>query len=166
MRVTIEKLDRSHDLEDFDCGEDVLNSFLIRHALQSQRANASQTYVGVVDDEVVGFYSLTVGDISYDDAPERVTKGLAKHPVPIMLLARLAISTRWQGQGAGAGLIRDAMRRTLQAAEIAGIRALIVHARDDSAKRFYEHFNFVPLPSEELHLYQLLKDIRRALSAN
>jgi len=166
MRVTIEKLDRSHDLEDFDCGEDVLNSFLIRHALQSQRANASQTYVGVVDDEVVGFYSLTVGDISYDDAPERVTKGLAKHPVPIMLLARLAISTRWQGQGAGAGLIRDAMRRTLQAAEIAGIRALIVHAKDDSAKRFYEHFNFVPLPSEELHLYQLLKDIRRALSAN
>lgn len=163
-RFTIEKLDGNHAVETFDCGEEALNNFFVRHALQSQRANASQTYIGLADGDVIGFYSLAVGQIEHEDAPARVTKGLAHHPVPIMLLARLAIDTRWQGRGAGAGLLKDAMRRTLQAADIAGIRALVVHAKDDSARRFYEHFDFVSLPSEDRHLYQLIKDLRRSAS--
>jgi GNAT superfamily N-acetyltransferase len=102
-----------------------------------------------------------VGQVALEDAPERLTKGLANHPVPITLLARLATDRRWQGQGVGKALLRDAMLRTLQAAEIAGIRGLAVHAKDEGPRGFYELFNFVPSPSDALHLFVLLKDVRR-----
>jgi len=98
-----------------------------------------------------------------DDAPERLKKGLARHPVPIMLLARLAIAASWHGQGLGSGLLKDAMLRTLQAAEIAGIRAFAVHAKDHAARAFYERFDFVPSPSDPYHLFRLLKDVRAVL---
>jgi GNAT superfamily N-acetyltransferase len=99
--------------------------------------------------------------VTLEDAPERLTKGLAKHPVPIMLPARLATDLLWQGKGVGKALLRDAMQRTLQAADIAGIRALAVHAKDDGARRFYEHFDFVPSPTDPMHLFVLLKVVRR-----
>jgi GNAT superfamily N-acetyltransferase len=158
----IEKLARSHPVDGFDCGQEALNRFLIRYALTNQLANASQTYVGLADDAVIGFYTLVVGEVAYDDASERLRKGLARHPVPIMILARLAVDRRWQGKGAGAGLLKDAMRRTLQAADIAGIRAFVVHAKDETAQRFYHHFDFVPSPTDPLHLYLLVKDLHRA----
>jgi len=153
-------LERSHAIDAFDCGREALNRFLIRYALQNQQAGASQTYVALVDQELVGYYSLVVGQVEYNDAPERLTKGLARHPVPIMLLARLAVSISWQGKGLGAGLLKDAMLRTLQAADIAGIRAFAVHAKDDEARAFYEHFDFVPSLGDPYHLFRLLKDIR------
>lgn len=156
----IEKLTRRHAVENFDCGEEALNRFLVRFALPNQQANASQTYVGLSDDALIGFYTLVVGEVRYDDAPERLTKGLARHPVPIMLLARLAVDTRWQGKGVGAGLLRDAILRTLQAADIAGIRAFAVHAKDDQARAFYRHFGFVESPTDPLHLFALMKDLR------
>jgi GNAT superfamily N-acetyltransferase len=156
----IEKLERSHAIDAFDCGREALNRFLIRYALQNQQAGASQTYVALVDREIVGYYSLVVGQVEYNDAPERLTKGLARHPVPIMLLARLAISISWKGMGLGAGLLKDAMMRTVQAADIVGIRAFAVHAKDDEARAFYEHFDFVPSPGDPYHLFRLLKDIR------
>jgi predicted N-acetyltransferase YhbS len=112
---------------------------------------------------VVGYYTLVVGQVEYDGAPERLKKGLARHPVPIMLLARLAIATSWQGKGLGSGLLKDAMLRTLQAADIAGIRAFAVHAKDDSAKAFYERFDFLPSSTDPYHLFRLMKDIRSAL---
>jgi predicted N-acetyltransferase YhbS len=90
-----------------------------------------------------------------------VSKGLARHPIPIMLLARLAVSSAWQGRGLGAGLLKDAMRRSLQAADIAGIRAFAVHAKDERARDFYEHVGFIPSPTDPLHLYLLIKDIRQ-----
>ena len=161
----IEKLDRSHTLDEFDCGSEALNRFLIRHALQSQQAGASQTYVGLADGQVVGYYTLVVGQVGYNDAPERLTKGLARHPVPIMLLARLAVAASMQYQGLGQGLLKDAMLRTLQAAEIAGIRAFAVHAKDDQARFFYEHFDFVPSPTDPYHLFRLLKDVRVLLKS-
>ena len=161
----IEKLRRDHPLDSFSCGRDALDRFLHRHALNSQQANASQTYLGLHDGEVIGFYSLVVGEVAHADAPERLTKGLARHPVPIMLLARLAVSRAWQGRGIGAGLLKDAMRRTLQAADIGGIRALAVHAKDESARRFYAHFGFVPAPTDPLHLFILLKDLRPLAAA-
>ena len=125
----IEKLARRHPVESFDCGQPVLNRFLARFALASQQANASQTYLGLADGEIVGFYTLVVSEVAYTDAPERLTKGLARHPVPLMLLARLAVSVAWQGRSVGAGLLKDAMRRTLQVAEMVGIRALAAHAK-------------------------------------
>lgn len=156
----IEKLNRCHAVDAFDCGEGALNRFLIRFALPNQQANASQTYLGFADDVVIGFYTLVVGEVRYDDAPERLIKGLARHPVPIMLLARLGVSVEWQGKGVGAGLLRDAVLRTLQAADIAGIRALAVHAKDDAARSFYRRFDFVESPTDPLHLFALIKDLK------
>jgi GNAT superfamily N-acetyltransferase len=140
-----------------------LNRFLSRHALQDQQAEASQTYIALADEKVVGYYTLVVGEVAFESAHERLTKGLARYPVPIMLLARLAIETSWQGKGLGSGLLKDAMQRTMQAADIAGIRAFAVHAKDDEAKSFYEHFGFTPLPSDPYHLFRLLKDLRKVL---
>jgi GNAT superfamily N-acetyltransferase len=161
-KFRIEKLTKEHALVNFDCGQDALNRFLIRHALQSQQANAAQTYLGIADETVIGFYSLAVGHVLFEDAPERLTKGIARHPVPIMLLARLGVRVDWAGRGIGKGLLRDATQRTMQAADIAGIRALAAHAKDESARQFYEHFDFIPSPTDPMHLYLLMKDLRRA----
>ncbi len=157
----IEKLDRSHAVDAFDCGEPALTRFLTRFSLPSQLSNAAATYVGLADDQVIGFYSLVVGEVQYEGAPERLIKGLAHHPVPLMLLARLAVDQSWQGRGIGAGLLKDAMLRTLQAADIAGIRALAVHAKDEGARAFYQHFDFIDSSSDPLHLFLLIKDLRR-----
>ncbi len=162
-QVRIEKLNRSHPVKKFDCGMEALNRFLIRYALQSQQSEASQTYIAIVGEEIAGYYTLAVGQVEYQDAPQRLTKGLARHPVPIMLLARLAVAVAWQGKSLGAALLKDAMQRTLRAADIAGIRAFAVHAKDEQARAFYEHFDFVPSPTDPYHLFRLLKDIRSLL---
>jgi GNAT superfamily N-acetyltransferase len=159
----IEKLRRDHTLDSFDCGQEALNRFLVRYAFQNQQAEASQTYLALAGNEVAGFYTLVVAQVEYDDAPRRLAKGLAKHPIPLMLLARLAVATTWQGKGLGSGLLKDAMLRTLQAADIAGIRAMAVHAKDDAARTFYERFGFVPAPTDPYHLLILLKDVRALL---
>jgi GNAT superfamily N-acetyltransferase len=164
VKLGIEKLTRQHAVAGFDCGNEALNRFLHRFALSNQQANASQTYLGLADDTVVGFYTLVVGEVSFGGAPTRLTKGLARHPVPIMLIARLAVSGDWRGKGLGSGLLKDAMLRTLNAADIAGIRALAVHAKDDTARAFYEHFEFLPSPSDPLHLFVLIKDLVRIVS--
>ncbi len=157
----IEKLRPDHVIEDFDCGREELNRYLVRYAWQNQQAGAGQTYVGLVGDAVVGYHTLAVGYATQQEAPARLTKGLARHPVPIMLLARLAVDRRWHGQGIGKALLRDAMQRTLQAADIAGIRAFAVHAKDEEARNFYQKFDFVPSPTDPMHLFVLLKDVRR-----
>ncbi|QEH38137.1 Acetyltransferase (GNAT) family protein [Aquisphaera giovannonii] len=159
--LRIEKLRPDHALEGFDCGSEELNRFLIRFALANQRAEAAQTYVAVSGSIVVGYHSLAVAEVAFDDAPDRLRKGLARHPIPIMLLARLAVATSWQGRGLGGGLLKDAMRRTLQAADIAGIRAFAVNAKGEAARAFYEHFGFIASPTDPLHLFLLIKDIRR-----
>jgi GNAT superfamily N-acetyltransferase len=160
----VEKLRRDHPLADFDCGRHELNQYLARYAFQNQQAGAAQTYIGFDREDIVGFYTLAVGHVTHTDAPERLTKGLARHPVPIMLLARLAVDHRWQGNGVGKALLRDAMQRTLQAADIAGIRAFAVHAKDESAKRFYQRFDLISSASDPMHLFILLKDLRRAIA--
>jgi len=165
MNLHVEKLQRAHAVQGFDCGHEALNRFLIRYALLNQQAGASQTYLALADAEVVGYYTLVVGQVEHEGAPERLKKGLARHAVPIMLLARLAIAKHWQGKGLGSGLLKDAMLRTLQAADIAGIRAFAVHAKDAHAKAFYERFDFIASPSDPAHLFRLLKDIRAALKA-
>jgi GNAT superfamily N-acetyltransferase len=157
----VEKLRRDHVLDAFDCGQPDLNAWLIKYALHNQSASSAQRYVGLVNESVVGYYSLAVGQVEYSGASERLHKGLARHPVPIVLLARLAVHKEWQGKGVGRALLRDAILRTLQASEIAGIRVLVVHAKDDAAKRYYEQFDFVSSPTDPLHLFVLLKDLRK-----
>ncbi len=164
MTRKTEKLQRDHAVEAFDCSNKDLNRFLQQYALLNQNNGASQTYVGLADQAIIGYYSLAVGSVEYEKAPERVIKGLAHHSIPIMLLARLAVDHHWQKKGIGAALLKDAMLRTLQAADIAGIRAFVVHAKDDVAKGFYEHFDFLPSPSDPLHLFILLKDVRKIAS--
>lgn len=159
--LRIEKLRREHAVEGFDCGREELNRFLARYALINQQASAAQTYVALSGDAVVGYYSLAVGEVTYAGASELLRKGLARHPIPIILLARLAVSLTRQGHGIGSGLLKDAMRRTVQSAEIAGIRALAVHANDDSARAFNAHFDFVPSLTDPLHLFLLVKDLKR-----
>ncbi len=156
----IEKLQRAHDVEAFDCGQPELDRFLVRHALQAQRMNSSQTYVGLSGKTVIGFYTIVAGEVRHADAPGRVVKGMPRHPIPLLVLARLAVHSEWQGRGVGAGLLLDALERTLQAADIIGARALAVHAKDDSAAAFYRHFGFMPSPTDKRHLFMLIKDIR------
>lgn len=156
----VEKLGTDHDLTRFDCGKEPLNRFLRRFALINQRANSAQTYVVCCEAKiVVGYHSLAVGAVEPAAAPVRVVKGLARQPVPVMLLARLAVDKSAQRAGLGKALLKDALLRTAQAADIAGIRALLVHAKDEEAKAWYEKFDFEPSPTDPLHLFLLMKDL-------
>ena len=157
----VEKLRADHELIAFDCGKEELNRFLHRFALANQQANSTQTYVACRDKAVVGYYSLTVGAVSHAAAAERVRKAMPRYPISVMILARLAVDARQAGQGLGKALLKDALLRTAQAADIAGIRALLVHAKDDDAKAFYEHFDFEPSPTDPYHLFLLMKNIQR-----
>ena len=150
-------------VDTFDCGSPPFNLFPQRYALVNQKANSAQTYVCCQADKVVGFYSLAVGSVTLEDAPHRVTKGLARHPVPVMILARLAVDMTHQRKGLGQALLKDALLRTAQAADIAGIRCLLVHAKDDAARRWYESWDFEPSPTDPYHLFLMLKDLKAML---
>ena len=158
---SVEKLRLDHDTEPFNCGKEELNRFLKRFALGNQRASISRTYVTAPGGVVAGYYSISVGGIEHRVAPERVSKGLARHLVPVMILARLAVDLREQGHGIGKRLLRDALTRTVQAADIAGIRALFVSAKDVEAQAFYQHFNFDPSSSDPYQLFLMMKDLKK-----
>ncbi|MFZ5610107.1 MAG: GNAT family N-acetyltransferase [Pseudomonadota bacterium] len=160
----VEKLDAGHETETFDCGKGPLDRFLQRFALTNQKAGSAQTYVACRGGRrVVGYYSLTVGSVEHADAPGRIRKGQPRHLIPVMLLARLAVDKTEQGRGLGRALLKDALLRTAQAADIAGIRALIVHAKNDEARAWYEAFDFEPSPTDPCHLFLLMKDLRALL---
>ena len=159
----VRKLAATDHVDAFDCGQVALNQFLQRHALVNQKANSAQTYVCCHADAVVGFYSLAVGSVAPQAAPERVIKGLARHPVPVMILARLAVDSAHQSKGLDQALLRDALLRTAQAADIAGIRCLLVHAKDDTARQWYASWEFEPSPTDPYHLFLLLKDLKSLL---
>ena len=120
-----EPLSAQHRLEGFDCGKPALNDWLLRHARQAQGSGSAKAFVVTDDDRVAGYLSLTVGQIDTLDAPERIRKGMGQYPVPVVILARLAVSEQDQGRGIGVGLLQDAVRRTMLIAEQAGIRAML-----------------------------------------
>jgi len=160
-------LSKEHNTSDFDCGKEPLNRYLKQHAAGNQAGGAARTYV-VVDESfgpnaVAGYYSLTPAAVTLQEAPERVRKGQAQHPVPCILLARLAVDLRCHGRGLGRSLFRDALLRALSAHEQIGGRAFLVHAMDEEARRFYERYGMLPSPSDPLHLFLLFKDIRNLL---
>ena len=123
---------------EFDCGVEELNSYLQKHAYQAQAGDGARTYVACHGSKIAGYYTLAYGSVTFESAPKRAVKGLSRHPVPVMLLARLAVSQECAGKGLGAELLKDAFLRTLSAADIAGLRAVVVDAKDDKAKSFYE----------------------------
>lgn len=156
-----EPLGAQHRLDDFDCGQPALNDWLLRHARQAQGSGSAKTFVVADDDRVAGYFSLTVGQIDTLDAPDRIRKGMAQYPVPVVILARMAVSTHHQGRGIGFGLLQDAIRRTMLIADQAGIRAMLTHPIDEEAARFYTRFGFIASPLREQQLLLLLKDARR-----
>jgi GNAT superfamily N-acetyltransferase len=156
----VRKLLATDQVDAFDCGQAALNQFLQRYALVNQKANSAQTYVCCHDDVVVGFYSLAIGSVDPEAAPSGVMKGLARHPVPVMILARLAVDEAHQRKGLGQALLKDALLRTAQAADIAGIRCLLVHAKDDAARQWYESWEFEPSLTDPYHLFLMLEDLK------
>lgn len=158
---SVEKLRREHMLDVFDCGKEELNRFLKHQAWTSRQSHSAQIYVLAKDLKVLGYYSLAAGSVTHDEATERVKKGQARHPIPVILLARLALDVSVHGKGLGAALLKDALLRTAQAADTIGARALLVHAKDESARAFYEHFDFEPSPSDPYHLLLIMKDLLR-----
>lgn len=159
-----EPLQGRHRVADFDCGSPELNTYLIRHALPNHQAGAAKTFVATAGDLVAGYYSLAASQVIHASASDRLKKGLSSHPIPVVLLARLAVDVRWQGRKLGLALLKDAILRVLVASEGIGVRALLVHAKDDQARASYERFGFEPLPEHPLHLVLLLKDAKRQLS--
>ena len=156
-------------LDGFDCGKSSLNEWLARHARQANAGGSARTFA-VIDDlggrhQVVGYYSLTVGQVDTLVVPERFRKGMGQYPIPVVLLARFAVDRRHQGQGIGPGLLRDAIARALTISEQAGVRAMMTHPLDADATSFYLKFGFVPSPAGEGMLLLLLKDAQRLLRA-
>ena len=157
-----EKLTSDHDLASFDFGEPALDDWLRRRALKNEESGASRTYVVRAGDRVAGYYSLAVGAVAHAESAGRIKRNMPD-PVPVMILGRLAVDTAFHGQGIGAGLLRDAVLRTLQAAEIAGIRAMLVHAISDGAKRFYEKYGFRASPVDPMTVMITLAEAERML---
>ena len=157
-----EHLTPDHDLAAFDSGVSALDDWLKRRALANEEAGGSRTYVVCAGGRVVGYYALATGGVAQAAATGRVRRNMPD-PVPVMVLGRLAVDQTYRGRGLGAGLLRDAILRTLQAAELGGIRAILVHAISDEAKRFYERHGFVSSAVDPMTLMITLADAERAL---
>ena len=161
----VEALNKLHDLSRFDCGvHESLNLWLKKFALQNQASDSALTYVVHRNRVAVGYYSISAGSTSKAEATPRAAQGLANHPIPVSLLGRLAVDKQEQGRGLGRALLKDALVRMEQAADILGIRAVLVHAIDEPARKFYERFEFEPCQDDPLHMMLLMKDLRKQLN--
>jgi GNAT superfamily N-acetyltransferase len=146
-----QKLLAEHNVSNFDCGEPALNEWLHKRSKHNEQQGASRTYVVCKNQEIVGYYYLAVGAVAHEVVPKAWRRNMPD-PIPVMLLGRLAVDLRFQGCGIGNGLLKDALLRTLKASEIAGMRALLVHAISPQAKNFYQARGFIPSPVGELTL--------------
>ncbi len=156
-------LNKSHNITDFDCGVTVLNNFLKNYARQNIQNYSARTFVATRGNFVVGYYTLVAASVEHSSVPPRINKGLGKYPIPVILLARLAVDISEQGQGLGKALLKDALSRCLSVTENIGARAILVHAKDDKARQFYQKYGFEVSPADEYHLYLLIKDIEKTL---
>lgn len=157
-----ESLAAQHRLDGFDCGKPALNDWLLRHARQAQGSGTAKTFVVAEDDgRVAGYFSMTVGQVDMLEAPERIRKGMGQYPLPLVILARLAVSVMDQRRGIGFGLLQHAISRAMLIAEQAGVRTMLTHPIDQEAAQFYARFGFIASPLREQQLLLLLKDARR-----
>ena len=160
----VEPLTANHDVSQFDCGSEAQTTWLRKHGLQAHQADTAKVYVicrrGTM--EVAGYYAMSAGAVSHDHVPPRLTKGIGRYPVPIVLLARLGVDVRNQGKGLGSELVRDALLQSALVADRIGVRALLIHAETDDAATFYRRISpaFEPSPTDPLHLVLLMKDLR------
>ena len=157
--ITIERISSHHDRRDFDCGVDVLNSYLLKYSSQHERKGIGRTYVAVEDGDtrVLGYYTISSSGVAFDVVPEN----LPRYPVPVALLGRLAVDTTARRRRLGETLLIHALRSAQRAARIVGIYAVIVNALDESARAFYLKYGFQELTDDRLHLYLPMKTIER-----
>jgi GNAT superfamily N-acetyltransferase len=152
----------AHAIDAFNSGYATLDDWLKRHALLNQESGASRTYVIEADGRVVGYFALAAGSVIASEAPGKIRRNMPD-PVPVMILGRLAIDKDWQGRGLGSDLLREAVMRTVQVAGIAGVRAIVVHAIDGSAAKFYERAGFVASPHRPLTYFKSIHPLTRKL---
>lgn len=162
----LERLTADHDTSEFDCGSEAQTNWLRKHALQAQAAETSAVYVLSLagSRRVVCYFALAAGSVEPSEAPERVTKGAGRYRIPVVLLARLGVDLGEQGRGLGKALMKEVLLRTSEAAGTVGARALLIHAESEAARSFYQHLaEFEPSPTDSLHLYLLMKDLRATI---
>ena len=163
----VEPISPDHDTQSVDCGSEAQTTWLVRHALQAHQAHSAKVYVVCRNGSraVVGYYALAAGSIEHASAPPRLTKGVGRYPVPVVILTRLGVDLNEQGRGLGSALVRDALFQVALIAERIGVRALLIHAETLDAAAFYQAIDpgFEPSPTDPLHLILLTKDLRRAI---
>lgn len=153
-------LDGTHDLTQFSCGKPEMDDWLVQYALTNQALNATRTFVTCEAKVVRGYFSLAPSSIEFANVPARISRGLGRYPVPVILLARLAVDERFQGKRVGESLLLEALQRSLQASQAIGGVAVLVHALDDDARSFYEKYDFEQSPTNPYHLLLLMSDIQ------
>lgn len=157
-------LELSQDCSAFNCGEAELNDWLRRHALSSGKSGGARTFVAVDPSNcVIAYYAIAAQSVVAGSAPVRLRKGMPRHPIPVLLIARLAVDQNFKGMGLGAGLLKNALLRCLNASGEVGVRAVIVDAKNEAARSFYEYYDFEVFPENPKRLYLLIKDMRKNL---
>lgn len=163
----VEPIAADHEVAEFDCGSEAQTGWLRQHALQAHRSDTAKVYVICPGGarRVAGYYALAAGSVAHDLAPPRLTKGIGRYPIPVVVLTRLGVDLRDQGQGLGSELVRDAILQTSLVARKIGIRALLIHAETVEAAQFYRRIStaFVASPADPQDLMLLMKDLRRTL---
>lgn len=161
------KLESIDSLQGFSCGRAELDDWLIRFAFINQSNGMSMVFVCEIEGEIAAYYALSAGQVGHESAPQRTIKGVANHPIPVVILTRFAVDLKFQGMGLGRAMLRDLLIRTSNlASDEIGVRALLIHAKDENSRAFYlAHAEFEPSPTDPLHLFLLMKDLRRAILA-
>ncbi len=159
----LERLDAHHELTGFDSGNAESDGWLRRHALAAQQMDSARTFMLTRDHRILGYFSLTMGSVLRADAPSRLVRGLPAYPMGMVLLARLAVAREEHGQGLGALLLAEALRKALAAGEAAAVRLVVVDAVDEAAAVFYERHGFVRASEHLLRLHRGMKDIRASV---
>jgi GNAT superfamily N-acetyltransferase len=154
-------IEASDSVDEFSCGEPSLDDYLTRRALANDLAGASRCYVATREGRVVGYYALAVGSVLHADVAGKYRRNMPD-PIPVVLLSRLAVDTKEQGNGLGKHLLLDAIYRSFEVARVAGVRAILVHALHEQARDFYLRYDFEPSPTDPLHLLLLIKDAATA----
>lgn len=164
-RTRFTLLTDEHDVSGFDCGSEQLNVWLIRHALASHRADIARTFVLLDGETVAGYVSLTTGSAQHEEMPRRFARGMPRHRIPTILVARLAVDRRFQRRQLGTRLLAEALRRAVAASDAAAARVVVVDAIDEHAAGFYRERGFVASPEDPLRLFRKLSDIRRTIES-
>jgi GNAT superfamily N-acetyltransferase len=155
-----EPLSETHRTAEFACGRPELDNWIREHALEAQNAHTARVFVIHEHNVVVGYYAIVAASVTRQDLPRRQRwPSVPRHEIPCALIARLAVHQNWQGHHLGAALLKDALGRAVSAAESIGVRAVLVHAKDEEAGRFYEYHDFQQSPTDPLHLFLPIQDI-------